>query len=75
MIAAGDGADEFDNRKHEILDPARDGFGAAAQNLAAQSCGICGRCIVGDTAQSEDNNVESSEAAEAGIAGQEKRAE
>ena len=45
MIAASDGADEFDDHEHETPDPARDGFGVAARDLAAQGYRICGRCV------------------------------
>lgn len=69
MVAASDGADEFNDHEHKAQDPARDGFGVAAQDLAAQGCRICARCIVGDAAEGENNDAESSEAAEAVVAG------
>lgn len=69
IVAASDGEDNFDDHEHETPDPARDSYSIAAQDLAAQGCGICGRCVIGNAAQGEDNDVESSEAAEAVVTG------
>ena len=74
MVTAGDGADQFDDGEHDTPDPARDGFRVAPQDLAAQGSGICGRCVVGDAAEGEDDDAESPEAAEAVVAGEEERA-
>ena len=69
MVTARYRADELDNHEEKTPDPTRDGFKITTQDLTAQACGVCGRCVVPDTAEGEQHGAETAKGAEAVVAG------
>ncbi len=73
VVAARYRAHELNDHEDETPDPTGDGLGIATQDLAAQTGGVRGRCIVRDATESEEHGAETPEGAEAVVAGQEER--
>ncbi len=74
VVAACYRADELDDHEEETPDPTGHGFGVTAQNLAAQTCGVCGWGVICDAAKGEKHGAETTKGAEAVVAGEEQRA-
>ncbi len=73
VVAARYRAHELNDHEDETPDPTGDGFGITTQDLAAQTRGVRGRCVIRDATESEEHGAETSKGAEAVVAGQEER--